>query len=109
MQIKQRIRKLERQTGVNDKFCRCGTPYYVTFVIGGENITQNICRECGRDVKPQTRAEFVIESQRNNYINKVIEPRAEYTREEFEAHQNEHVMSRHRSYKEFLAEQNAGR
>lgn len=67
MQLKQRIKKLERRTGTNDKFCRCGTPYYFTFVIGGGNIVNNVCPDCGRDVKPQTISEFVIDAHRYDY------------------------------------------
>ncbi len=77
MQIKQRIKKLERQTGVNDSFCRCGTPYIITFVIGGENVTQNICPDCRRDVKPRTLAESAFDAQKYNYEFEVIEPKAE--------------------------------
>jgi hypothetical protein len=75
MRLKQRIKNLERRTGATDKFCRCGTPYFVTFVIGGENVVNNICPDCGRDVRPQTRAEFVIDAQKHNYEFEVIEPK----------------------------------
>ena len=77
MQLKRRIKKLERRTGANDRFCRCGTPYFATFVIGGENIVNNVWPECGRDVKPQTIAEFVIDAHR--YKNEVIEPKVDET------------------------------
>ncbi len=73
MQLKQRIKKLERRTGGGDKFCRCGTPYFATFVVGGENIVNNVCPECGRDVKPQTVAEFVIDAHQYEY--EVIKPK----------------------------------
>lgn len=72
MQIKQRIKKLEQKTSVNDGFCRCGTPYYSSFVIGGENILITVCPDCRRDVKPQTISEFMKESHRYEY--EVIEP-----------------------------------
>ena len=72
MQIKARIKKLEQKTGVNDNFCRCGTPYFVTFVIGGENIVNNVCPDCGRDVKRLTVAEFVIDAHKYEY--EVIKP-----------------------------------
>jgi len=72
MNILARIKKLERQTGANDKFCRCGTPYIATYVIGGENIVNNVCADCGRDVRPRTRAEFVIDASQYEY--QVIEP-----------------------------------
>ncbi len=75
MQLKQRIKKLERRTVANDKLCRCGTPYFATFVIGGENIVNNVCPDCGRNVRPQTRAEFVIDAQKYNYEFEVIEPK----------------------------------
>ncbi len=75
MQLKQRIKKLERRTGTNDSFCRCGTPYFATFVIGGENIINNVCPDCGRDVRPRTRAEFVIDAHRYEY--EVIEPKVD--------------------------------
>ncbi len=75
MQLKRRIKKLERQTGTNDRFCRCGTPYFASFVIGGENIVNNVCPDCGRDVKPQTIAEFVIDAHRYEY--EVIEPKVD--------------------------------
>ncbi len=77
MQLKQRIKKLERRTVANDKFCRCGTPYFATFVIGGENIVNNVCPDCGRGVQPQTRAEFVIDDQNCNYEFEVIEPKVD--------------------------------
>ncbi len=73
MQLKRRIKKLERRTGANDRFCRCGTPFFATFVIGGENIVNNVCPECGRDVKPQTVAEFVIDAHR--YEFEIIKPK----------------------------------
>ncbi len=79
MRLKQRIKNLERLTGATDKFCRCGTPYIVTFVIGGEDITCNVCPDCGRDVRPRTRAEFVIDDQNCNYEFEVIEPTASET------------------------------
>ncbi len=104
MRLKQRIKNLERRTGATDKFCRCGTPYIVTFVIGGENIICNVCPECGRDVRPRTRAEFAIDADRHEY--QVIEPKIDFSRAEFEEWQNMHVISRHASYEEFLAEQN---
>ncbi len=72
MQLKHRIKKLERQTGVNDKFCRCGTPYIITFVIGGENIVNNVCPDCGRDIKARTPAEFMI----NAHEYRVLEPQS---------------------------------
>ena len=75
MQLKRRIKKLERRTGANDRFCRCGTPYFATFVIGGENIVNNVCPECGRDVKPQTIAEFVIDA--HLYECEVILPKVD--------------------------------
>ena len=75
MNIIGRIKRLERRTGANDKFCRCGTPFFATFVIGGENIVNNVCPECWRDVKPQTINEFVIEAHR--YECEVIEPKAD--------------------------------
>lgn len=74
MQLKQRIKKLERLTGAKDNFCRCGTPYIATFVIGGENVINNVCPDCGRDVKPRSFAGFVIDSQKYNYEYEVIEP-----------------------------------
>jgi hypothetical protein len=77
MQLKQRIKKLERRTGATNKFCRCGTPYFVTFVIGGEDITCNVCPDCGRDVRPRTRAEFVIVAQKYNYEYEVLEPKVD--------------------------------
>lgn len=58
MRLRQRISKLERQTGATDNFCRCGTPYFQTFVIGGEDIVNEFCPVCSREVKPLTRAEF---------------------------------------------------
>ncbi len=67
MQLKQRIKKLERRTGTNDKFCRCGTPFFASFVVGGENIVNNVCPECGRVVRPRTVAEFVIDGHRYEY------------------------------------------
>ncbi len=75
MQLKRRIKKLERRTGATDKFCRCGTPYFATFVIGGENIVNNVCPDCGRDVKRQTVAEFVIDAHRYEY--EVIKPKVD--------------------------------
>ena len=72
MQLKQRIKKLEQLTGATDKFCRCGTPYFITFVIGGEDITRNVCPDCGRNVKPVTRAEFANNAYKFKY--EVIEP-----------------------------------
>jgi hypothetical protein len=72
MNIIVRIKKLERQKGANDKFCRCGTPYFATFVIGGENIINNVCSDCGRNVRPRTRAEFAIDAHK--YSFEVIEP-----------------------------------
>ena len=77
MQIKQRLKKLERQTGVNDKFCRCGTNFYAVFVIGGENIVNNVCPHCERDVKPQTIAEFVIDAHQYEY--ELIRPKVDET------------------------------
>lgn len=74
MQLKQRIKKLEQRTGATENFCRCGTPYFTTFVIGGENIVNNVCPKCRRDVKPQTIAEFVINAHRYEY--EVIKPKA---------------------------------
>lgn len=100
MNIKSRLKKIERQTGVNSKFCRCGTPYIVTFVIGGENIINNVCPECGRDVRPRTGAGIVIDANRNQYS--VLEPKVEFTRQEFEDWQNDHVISAHISYEEYL-------
>ncbi len=105
MQLKQRIKKLERRTGATENFCRCGTPYFVTFVIGGENVVNNVCPECGRDVKMQTPAEFAINAHKYEY--KVIEPKASFNRAQFEEWQNKHVVSKHISYEQFLAEQNA--
>ncbi len=75
MNIIGRIKKLERRTGANDKFCQCGTPFFATFVVGGENIVNKVCPECGRDVKPQTVAEFVRDAYR--YECEVIEPKAD--------------------------------
>jgi hypothetical protein len=77
MQLKQRIKKLERRTGATDKFCRCGTSYFAAFVIGGENIVCNVCPDCGRDVRPQTVAEFVIDAQKHDYEFEVIKPRVD--------------------------------
>lgn len=51
MQIKQRIKKLEQRTGATDKFCRCRTPYFAAFVMGGESIINNVCPLCERNVK----------------------------------------------------------
>ena len=75
MQLKRRIQKLERRTGAKDNFCRCGTPYFATFVIGGENIVNNVCADCGRNVKPRTVGEFMIDAHRYEY--EVIEPKIE--------------------------------
>lgn len=74
-QLGQRIKKLERKAGVDDEFCRCGTPYYASFVIGGEDIINNECPDCKCDVKPQTIAEFVKEAYRYKCV--VIEPKAD--------------------------------
>lgn len=103
MQLKQRIKKLERRAGVNDNYCKCGTPYLITFVIGGENLNKNICPDCGRDIKPPTKDNFQISFSECEY--RVIEPRVEFTREEFEEYQNGHVMTEHISYEQFLAQQ----
>ncbi len=73
MPLKNRIKKLERQTGATGNFCRCGTPYFATFVIGGENIVNNTCPFCKRNVKPQTVAEFVIDAHQYEY--EAIEPK----------------------------------
>ncbi len=73
MNILARIKKLERQTGANDKFCRCGMPYFATFVISGESIINNVCPDCGRNVKARTRAEFVIDAHK--YSFEFIEPK----------------------------------
>lgn len=74
MNINRRIKKLERLTGVDDKYCRCGTPYFITFVIGGEDITRDACPDCGRDIKPITRADFANIAFKFNYEYEVIEP-----------------------------------
>lgn len=77
MNIIARIKKIERQTGANENFCRCGTPYFAVFVIGGENIVNKVCPDCKRDIKPRTPAEFVIDAQRYNYEFEVIKPKVE--------------------------------
>lgn len=100
MNIKNRLKKMEDgvQIGKSDSvFCKCGMPYISTFVIcadegtpGSKDIVNNVCPDCGRDVKPLTRAEFAKDA--HNYEFEIIEPRANFTREDFEEHQNRHTL-----------------
>lgn len=72
MSIKNRLKKLESQIIKEDSnFCRCGTLYFAA----GENIVNEVCPDCGRDVKPQTVAEFVKDAHR--YECEVIKPTLE--------------------------------
>ncbi len=98
------------QIGKGDSgFCQCGTPYIATFVITtdetNQDIVNNVCPDCGRAVKPLTRAEFAKDAHKYEFV--IIEPKADFSREEFAAHQNKHVVSRYRTYEEFMEEQNA--
>ena len=77
MQIRQRIKKLERITGATDEYCRCGTPYFITFVIGGEDITRDACPDCKRKIKPLTRGEYSTIAIKFNHEYEVIEPTIE--------------------------------
>ncbi len=105
MNIQTRLKRMENQIiGNVSEFCACGTPYFATFVIGGEDIINNACPDCGKPIKPQTRADFVIEAQQYKYETEVIEPKTDFSREEFEEWQNNHVVSKHISYEEHLAE-----
>ncbi len=76
MNLSSRLKKMENQIIGNDSdFCRCGTPYFATFVIGGEDIVNNVCPDCRRDVKPITRADFVKDAHR--YEFEIILPKAD--------------------------------
>ena len=61
MNLKHRIRKLESALGAgNGGFCRCGTSYFdLNFVAKQKRKINDICDKCGKDVKPQTHAEFI--------------------------------------------------
>jgi hypothetical protein len=75
MNISNRLKKMEEILNIDSEFCRCGTPYFASFIIGGENIVNNVCPECRRNVKPKTVAEFVEDAYRYEY--EIILPKVE--------------------------------
>ena len=102
MNLKNRLKKIETGLNLDSEFCRCERE--IVFKVEPRSDaetgdTLKICDDCGKKYN-----HFVVTFNIGEI--RVIEPRADFTREEFEIHQNKHVMSRHRSYEEFLEEQN---
>lgn len=64
MQLKQRIKKLERQTGANDKFCSCPNVFYFSLDRLNERlvITKH-CVHCGKKVEPVNWAEAARQAE----------------------------------------------
>ncbi len=76
MNIKNRLLKLEKQTGSGgNKFCECGTPYFATLGPHTESVN-DICPDCLLPVKPQTLKDFVENAARHCEI-KLIDRQGE--------------------------------
>ncbi len=103
MHIKSRLKKLQNQIIGNDsEFCNCQTETVfniVPFEQKEETPENTYCELCRKPLPDPFRCTFDF----NNNI-KIIEPKTDFSREEFEEWQNNHVVSKHISYEEHLAE-----
>lgn len=104
MNIKNRIGKIEEKLNINSAFCSCVRDVLfkvLPYEDREKEIEPAICESCRKPVE-QNRFTFKFNSNAE-YI--VLEPKANFTREEFEVWQREHVIGNHISYEEFLKEQ----
>ncbi len=103
MNIKNRLKKMENQiTKEDSEFCGCQTETVfkiVPFEQREETPETTYCELCRKPLPDPFRCTFSF----NNNI-KIIEPKTDFSREEFEEWQNNHVVSKHISYEERLAE-----
>ncbi len=103
MSILNRLKKLQSQIIGNDsEFCDCQTETVfkiVPFEQKEETPETTYCELCKKPMPDPLRCTFDF----NNNI-KIIEPKTDFSREEFEEWQNNHVVSKHISYEEHLAE-----
>lgn len=102
MNIKNRLRKMEDVLNLDSEFCRCEREIVIRVEPRDENDESRLpeaCTDCGKEISRLfCTFKFTGETQ-------IIEPRANFTREEFEAHQNRHTISRHITYEQHLKEQ----
>ncbi len=103
MNIQGRLKKMENQiTKEDSEFCNCQTETVfniVPFEQKEETPETTYCELCRKPLPDPFRCTFSF----NNNI-KIIEPKTDFSREEFEEWQNNHVVSKHISYEEHLAE-----
>jgi hypothetical protein len=89
-------------TKEDSEFCNCQTETVfniVPFEQKEETPETTYCELCRKPLPDPFRCTFSF----NNNI-KIIEPKTDFSREEFEEWQNNHVVSKHISYEEHLAE-----
>ena len=103
MNIKNRLKKLQSQIIGNDsEFCGCEKETVFKIMPFGESETATettICETCHKPMPDPLQITF---SFGNNI--EVILPKTNFSRKEFEEWQKNHVVSKHISYEEYLAE-----
>ncbi len=97
MNIKNRLKKLQNQIIGNDsEFCGCEKETVFKIVPFGESketTETTICETCYKPMPDPFDCTFSF----NNNV-KVVEPKTDFSREEFEEWQKTHVASKHISY-----------
>ena len=100
---------MESGLQLDSDFCRCDKELVIKVEPRsetGETKLPEICDACHKEISLRfTTFNFNNNIQTQLLLPKIIEPRADFTREEFEAFEAEHTISRHRTYEEFLEEQ----
>ncbi len=102
MSILNRLSKIEDKLNINSQLCACPKETVFKIVPSGESEESNEtsrCEICRKPMPDPLRVTFSF----NNDI-KIVEQTTDYTREEFEEWQKNHVVSKHISYEEYLAE-----
>lgn len=108
MNIKNRLKKMESGLQLDSDFYRCERDVLFKVVPRDENSEPppEICDACHKEISLRfTTFNFNNNIETKLLLPKIIEPRTDFTREEFEAFEAQHTISRHRTYEEFLEEQ----